>query len=199
MRMNPAYAALHAAMEKTREHAFRSARAILHGLFGSEVPRSVVDFGCGRGDWLRAARDAGAQTLLGIEPFSDAQTGDIPRITHDVTQPWSPERPYELAICVEVAEHLPPEAMQTLVGSITGAAPCCVFSAAAPLQGGIGHLNERVPSDWARAFAQAGFECLDPRARFWNDDSIRALVPAEPAGLPPAGLRPEDVGFDAHL
>jgi len=169
---NPAYAALHAAMEKTKAHTLRSAHAILHGLFGSECPKSVVDFGCGRGDWLRAARELGADTLLGIDPFGDADTGDIPRITHDATQPWRPGRPYELAVCVEVAEHLPASAMQTLVGSITGAAPVCVFSAAAPLQGGIGHLNERVPADWARAFAAAGFECIDPRSKFWSDDAI---------------------------
>ncbi len=170
--MNPAYVALHAAMEKTKAHTFTSAQTILRGLFGAAVPSSVVDFGCGRGDWLRAARAAGANALLGIDPFGDAETGDIPRVTHDATQPWMPDRPYELALCVEVAEHLPPEAMPVLVGSITRAAPCCVFSAAAPLQGGIGHLNERVPADWARAFAQAGFECLDPRPLFWSDDAV---------------------------
>ncbi|MBL8955622.1 MAG: methyltransferase domain-containing protein [Myxococcaceae bacterium] len=171
--MSPAYVALHAAMEKTKAHTLRSAQAIIRGLFGGGVPESVVDFGCGRGDWLRAAREAGAHTVLGIDPFGDDSAGDdLPRVRHDLTQPWAPDRNYGLSLCVEVAEHLPPAAMPVLVGSITRAAPLCVFSAAAPGQGGIGHLNERVPADWARAFHAFGFECLDLRARFWADDTI---------------------------
>jgi hypothetical protein len=47
------------------------------------------------------------------------------------------------------------------------------FSAAAPLQGGTHHVNERWPEYWAGLFAEHGFVSVDSlRPRFWLDDHV---------------------------
>jgi hypothetical protein len=169
-----AYDDLHAAMEATREMTYASAVAILRGLFeGQAFPASVVDFGSGRGDWLRAARDCGASELLGIDSFgSTPDRVQVDVIRHDLTKVWSDGRTRDLALSVETAEHLPASGAAALVESLTRAAPCCVFSAAVPMQGGVGHVNEQPPAYWAALFAERGFECVDPRLRFWDRQDI---------------------------
>ena len=164
-------------MERTRDVAFASASAIFARLFETTpFPATVVDFGCGRGDWLRAARAKGAREALGLEGSAGSAPAErdvgFVRVHHDLTTLWRPDRPRDLALCVEVAEHLAPSAAKTLVTSISSAAPWCIFSAAIPLQGGVQHLNEQEPGYWAALFAEQGMECLDPRMRLWDDPTI---------------------------
>src|SRR5437870_2593605 len=57
-------------------------------------------------------------------------------------------RTFELALCIEVAEHLPPRAGDLLVAALSQAAPAVVFSTAIPQQEGTDHINEQWPSYW---------------------------------------------------
>jgi SAM-dependent methyltransferase len=63
---------------------------------------------------------------------------------------------FDLALCLEVAEHLPEHLGVRLVRFLSVAAPVVVFSAAQPGQGGTGHVNERPKAHWIDAFASAG-------------------------------------------
>jgi hypothetical protein len=81
---------------------------------------------------------------------------------------------YDLAISVEVAEHLSKERAEALIGRLTEAADVIVFSAAVPMQGGTHHINEHPQSYWISLFDSAGFDVFDIfRPALWSDPAIR--------------------------
>jgi hypothetical protein len=70
-------------------------------------------------------------------------------------------RRFDLAICLEVAEHLSQTAAEKLVKFLTGHADRVLFSAAVPCQGGTHHINEQWQSYWAEIFVACGFDAFD--------------------------------------
>jgi hypothetical protein len=84
------------------------------------------------------------------------------------------DRKYDLAICLEVAEHLPVSSAGTLVDSITRASDLILFSAAIPLQTGTHHINEQWQDYWAALFDQRGFVASDiVRPAIWGRPDVR--------------------------
>jgi SAM-dependent methyltransferase len=79
--------------------------------------------------------------------------------------PAAVERDFDLAYCFEVAEHVPSELADALVAFIAPLAPAIVFSAAAPGQGGHGHINEQPRTYWIERFAQHGVQFSEQRTR----------------------------------
>jgi len=78
-----------------------------------------------------------------------------------------------LAICVEVAEHVPATGAGTLVASLCAASDWVLFGAAPPFQGGMGHINENWLEYWAQLFTDNGYHCYDIlRSQFWHDTRI---------------------------
>jgi hypothetical protein len=74
----------------------------------------------------------------------------------DLNQPLKLSEKFDLAVCIEVAEHLQRAAAAPLVQTLTSVAPVVLFSAAIPGQGGHGHYNEQPRSFWHALFAQHG-------------------------------------------
>ena len=138
--------------------------------------RSVVDVGCGVGTWLAACVDLGITDYHGIDGHCAAEVLQIPREhfrVADLRAPLTFSRRFDLAVSVEVAEHLPPHAAGAFVGQLASAAPVVVFSAAIPGQGGTGHLHERWQSYWAGLFAQWDYFPMDTlRPLIWNRDDV---------------------------
>src|SRR3981081_11169 len=132
-----------------RHPAQRSADAIVPVVIDLVRPRSVVDIGCGTGTWLAAFRRDGVPDVFGID--GDWAPRDRLQLTggqvahHDPSQPLDLGRRFDLAICLEVAEHLPAASADALVALLTRHAPVVLFSAAIPGQGGTGHVNEQRP------------------------------------------------------
>jgi SAM-dependent methyltransferase len=60
--------------------------------------------------------------------------------------------PFDMALCLEVGEHLPPELGDRLVYLLSELSSAVVFSAASPGQGGIGHINEQSKEYWLTRF-----------------------------------------------
>jgi len=82
-------------------------------------------------------------------------------------------RTFDLAVSLEVGEHLPESAAKTFVESLTRLAPVVLFSAAIPGQGGTSHVNEQWPEYWSRLFANHGFDPADVvRPRIWGDERV---------------------------
>jgi SAM-dependent methyltransferase len=146
-----------------------SAEAIVPLLLGLFPARSVVDFGCGTGNWLAEFARHGVGDYLGVdgahvprdmlrippERFLAADFGRLERL----------ERRFDIACCLEFAEHLPAERAAPLVALLVASAPVVLFSAAVPSQGGLGHVNERRQSYWAGLFARHGYvpvDCIRP-------------------------------------
>jgi SAM-dependent methyltransferase len=160
-----------------RHPAQRSAEAIVPVVIDLVQPRSVVDIGCGTGTWLAAFHRHGVADVFGLDgDWVPRDRLEIPRDqfqSHDLSQPLDLGRRFDLAVCLEVAEHLPAVAADSLVGLLTRHASVVLFSAAIPGQGGTGHVNEQWPGYWLDRFVQRDYlvvDCL--RRRFWNDDRV---------------------------
>jgi hypothetical protein len=160
-----------------RSGARRSARAVLPRLLELVPARSLVDIGCGWGTWMRAALDLGVAEVAGVDgEWVDPDDLEVPADTFrhaDLAGPLNLDLRYDLAISLEVAEHLPEEAAAGFVASLVGVAPVVAFSAAIPDEGGYGHLNEQWPAYWAGLFAQHGYEAVDAlRPLLWDDEGV---------------------------
>jgi SAM-dependent methyltransferase len=159
-------------------HTLEGASAAFRAIFADSLPKSILDVGCGQGTWLRAALDLGVSDVLGLDGVNIPEDHlFIPAHLfrqQDLTQPWNLERRFEVAICVEVAEHLDKSAAEDLIGSITRHTDVVVFSAS-PFEGGQHHVNCQWPAYWQRLFNNCGFACHDDlRWRIWDDARIEA-------------------------
>jgi SAM-dependent methyltransferase len=139
--------------------------------------RSVIDVGCGDGSWLVALRNNGVTDLLGVDGDHVRSSGlKIPTDQFhaaDLSRPLVIPRRFDLAMSLEVAEHLPESAAEGFVSALTRLSDFVVFSAAVPNQGGVNHVNEQWPTYWAALFAEAGFTPVDCfRRRIWNDARV---------------------------
>jgi len=140
-------------------------------------PASLVDVGCGVGTWLAAAEKLGVGTLVGIEgPWVHTEQLKSPRIrlvTHDLEQPLPLRERFDLAMSVEVAEHVSQRRADALVGELCALSQVVLFGAAIPGQGGVNHINEEWQSVWAARFAARGYRVVDLlRPRFWTQREI---------------------------
>jgi SAM-dependent methyltransferase len=154
-----------------------SARKIVPLLLRLVPCRSVADIGCGDGGWLAAFRAAGIDDILGFDgPWVDAALLKIPTDRFrcaDLAAPVKAERRFDIAMSLEVAEHLAAERAGTFVADLVALAPVVLFSAAVPGQGGVHHVNEQWPAYWTALFKAHGYRGLDLlRPMIWNDSSI---------------------------
>jgi SAM-dependent methyltransferase len=163
--------------EALRQGARRSAGVVVPLVLQRLRPKSVVDVGCGQGTWLAVFVEQGVTDVCGVDgDYVDRQRMEIPAerfVPHNLTRPLRLARQFDLATSLEVAEHLPPESADLLVDSLVRLAPAVLFSAAAPHQGGEGHINEQWPAYWAERFAQHDFlpvDCL--RRTLWSRDDV---------------------------
>ena len=187
------------------QSAHASARHLIRLLAPQLRPDSVLDLGCGRGVWLDEWQRAGARTILGVDgDYVDRARLVVPSATFmaaDLTQPLQPSQRFDLAQSLEVGEHLPQSASETLVESLTTASDRVLFSAAVPGQGGEYHVNEQPLSFWQELFAAQGyraFDCLRPYlaqdrtvAPWYRYNTILYANAAGRAGLPDGILRHE--------
>ena len=159
------------------EGSLTSARAVIHVVLEFVRPGSVVDVGCAQGEWLCAFQERGVKRVKGY----DGAYVDTSRLLiaasdfcpADLSQPLVIDGTYDLAISLEVAEHLPARVAADFVRTLTQAAPVVLFSAAVPGQGGTRHINEQWSAYWKALFARHGYRRLDPiRPRIWRDRGI---------------------------
>jgi SAM-dependent methyltransferase len=158
-------------------HNFSAAREIMPYLIKMFSPRTMLDVGCGIGTWMVVAKELGIQEVLGIDgSYVDR---DILKINsrefleQDLRHEFNLGRKFDIALCLEVAEHLPASSAGGLIKSLSNHSDIIVFSAAIPDQGGQNHLNEQWPAYWANLFQKQGFECRDIfRNIFWDNEKI---------------------------
>jgi SAM-dependent methyltransferase len=155
--------------------SLRSARVIVPILLTFIGPKSVIELGCGRGAWLKVFEENGVNRVQGIDGSWIDQSKLLIDSSKfkiaDLSQPFRIDRQFDLALCLEVVEHLPSEAGESLIAQLTRIAPLVLFSAAIPGQGGVGHLNEQWPRYWVSVFSRHGYCKLDPIRRHIIQDS----------------------------
>jgi SAM-dependent methyltransferase len=161
-----------------RKDARRSAEVVVPLVVDLVRPTSVVDVGCGVGTWLAVFREWGVEDVHGIDgAWVDRAVLEIPQAAFsvaDLTRPFAFARTFDLAVSLEVAEHLPPDAADVFVDSLTALAPVVAFSAAIPLQGGTKHVNEQWPEYWAERFEARHYVTVDAvRRLIWDDERVQ--------------------------
>ena len=154
------------------EHAMKSAKEIMPYIQEILHPKSIVDFGCGTGTWLKVAKDlwGGGRNYIERDLLM-IQKDEF--IATDLTKPVTLERKYDLAMSLEVAEHIDSVYADIFIESICKASDVIFFSAALQGQWGVHHVNEQRLSYWVEKFEKNGFQCFDIiRPRFWYNKNV---------------------------
>jgi SAM-dependent methyltransferase len=145
--------------------SIESARQVLPVVMDLFHPHSVVDFGCGQGAWLRVWKDLGVTKVLGVDgDYVNRQSLLIAQAefrSHDLQTPLDLSETFDLALCLEVAEHLPIVSAAALVQTLTRHSRLVLFSAAVPGQGGYRHINEQPYEYWRSLFARHDYCLVD--------------------------------------
>ncbi|WP_338666942.1 class I SAM-dependent methyltransferase [Pseudodesulfovibrio methanolicus] len=159
--------------------SLQSAQQMVPYIFEIIKPESIIDVGCGLGTWLSVFRQLGAKEIKGIdgswvdqsrllipsECFSSLDLKEISQLEID--------KKFDIAMSLEVAEHLNESEAESLVKSLTNMSDVVLFSGAIPYQGGTHHINEQWHSYWIDLFRKNGFEVLDClRGKFWNNPKV---------------------------
>jgi SAM-dependent methyltransferase len=160
---------------------------------------SVVDFGCGTGVYVAELRRH-RLTAVGYEHAPLARRWALSRMGMEI-EPFDLQtfagggRTFDLALSLEVAEHLEPELALKLVDVCCAHAPIVLFSAAPPGQHGHGHINPQPKKYWVQRFVERSFVLDEGRTAavvdhlrtrlergFWIADNLGIYVRAPYAG-----------------
>jgi len=159
--------------ESVEGPALRSASRIAATIVDDLSATHIIDVGCGTGALLEALRDRGCR-VHGLEyaeaalKYCRARRLDVAKfdLERDV---HTDARTFDVAISMEVAEHLPERAADRYVDMLTRLAPVVVLTAAPPGQGGTDHVNEQPPSYWMAKFRERGFGHAYEQSQCWRE------------------------------
>jgi len=142
-------------------------------------PQSVVDVGCGIGTFLHVFTENGVGKILGLDgDWVDRDLlkkyiniDDFKAI--DIEQGFDIAEKFDLAVCLEVLEHIDGAYADNTVRSLTRLSDFIVFSAAIPGQVGQNHVNEQWPQYWIEIFRKYDYTFHDVlRPIFWNNKDL---------------------------
>ncbi|NGX28180.1 MAG: hypothetical protein K940chlam1_00355 [Candidatus Anoxychlamydiales bacterium] len=164
----------------------------LSNFFRDEKASTIVDLGCGTGDYVKDLRKA-KLTCDGFDgnPETPIITGGVCRVA-DLTKPRlrlnTLGGKYDWVVSLEVGEHLPKEHEKTFLDNIVKhARNGIVLSWAKKGQGGLGHVNEQnndyieaklLERNWKRDFqAEENLRLSTSPHCFWFRDTIMVYRP----------------------
>ncbi len=140
--------------------AAQSAPIIAASIIEKFRPSSVIDVGCGTGALLEVIARQGVQ-CTGLEyaeaAIEIACKRGIEVRKMDLEQGVHIEGKWNVAVSMEVAEHLPEVCAEPFVHLLTGLSDHVVITAATPGQGGTDHVNEQANDYWIEKFESRGF------------------------------------------
>ena len=134
-------------------------RTTADGIVREVHPRTVLEVGCAIGLLVEALRERGVEAY-GLDP-SEYAIGQLP----DDVKPYCwvgsvldpPQRQYDLVVCYEVIEHLPPSDAERAVENLCKATDDVLFSSKPYDYREETHFNVQPPEYWAGVFAKQGF------------------------------------------
>lgn len=142
--------------------------------------KSCIDVGCGIGVWLNQLKKLcgnGELYVVGLD--GDYVSNEYLVIEQTEFKAFNLEERinerdrFDLAISLEVAEHLPNTRAETFVDDLCNLSDMVLFSAAFPGQGGVHHINEQYFSYWNNLFEKRDYRLFDViRPLIWKDENI---------------------------
>ena len=164
-----------------KKWAAESAPVIAANIAGQLRPGSVIDVGCGSGEYLEAMRSHGVQVHgieLAVAALARCKEKGLEVVAIDLIRepslPWQADVVYSF----EVAEHLPKSGARNFVRLVTSSArEHVVMTAALPGQPGLGHVNCQPKSYWIDLFAEHGFAFDAAMTESWQN-SLRETCPS---------------------
>lgn len=162
------------------EHADKSAEKMMPLVMELFHPKSIVDFGCGMGNFLaKGKKIMGPEgKILGLDgEYVERNLLQIDAVTEfmavDLTQKINLPGKFDMAISLEVGEHLEEQYADQFIENIVNASDIILFSAALPGQYGVHHVNEQYISYWINKFEKYDYTCHDIiRPQIWWDKEI---------------------------
>jgi SAM-dependent methyltransferase len=159
------------------EEAQKAANKIVPYLMQLISPKSVADVGCGLGAWLATFEKQGVDRILGVDGihmnFENLKISRENLLIHNLSEPLMLDEVFDLAMCLEVAEHIPSEKANNIIKTLCRLSSAILFSAAIPHQPGTHHINCQWPDYWFNLFKDKGyviFDCM--RMKFWVDEDV---------------------------
>ena len=162
--------------------SWNSARIVLQELWHIVQPISVVDIGCGLGQWLKASSDLGASRILGVDGdyirrdrlwIDEASFRSCDLETQSCRVVIPEDCSFDLTISLEVAEHLSERRAAPFIDDVCSLGDLVLFSAAIPGQAGSNHFNTQWPTYWNALFRNHDFYCFDNlRPKVWDNTAV---------------------------
>ncbi|WP_317897499.1 class I SAM-dependent methyltransferase [Aurantibacillus circumpalustris] len=159
------------------EHNTKAATIVVPQFINLYSPKSVVDIGCGLGTWLKVFEDHGVNDILGYDgshlDLSKIAIDKSKIVIADLEKEIKSDKTFDLAISLEVAEHISEKSAENFVKSLCNLSQTIIFSAAIPQQGGQNHINEQWPEYWQNLFLKHGYTSHDSlRELFWEHNQV---------------------------
>ncbi len=141
---------------------------------------SLADIGCGTGHYLKYCLENGITDVFGLEgsphAFESLAVDKKFVVMHDLRKPYAFNRKWNVAISIEVAEHVDRLYTNNYIKILTDASDTVVLTAAQPGQGGTAHVNEQKPEWWKKQFARVNFTLDEARTKALKSEIHQAEI-----------------------
>ena len=158
--------------------------AIAESIIKEYKPKRIIEFGCGNGELAKAFASRGV-TVEAIDGYSNPDFSNYSNISftkvnlNDLSETLNFLKKFEvkfdLALSIEVAEHLNPNISFSFIEWITASADVIVFSAAVPNQDGDGHNNCRSRPEWYQWIKSKSFVIADTLRQYYTSNQRLGL------------------------
>lgn len=158
------------------QNSINSAKELIPLFLTYFNPKSVLDIGCGLGTWLSIFEQNKCE-IFGIDgdyvKQKDLVIDQNRFLAYNLNTPFNLKKKFDLAISLEVAEHIYPKNAKIFIDSVCLHSDIVLFSAAVPGQEGTMHYNEQYNEYWIDLFSQNDYQCIDfLRHKIWNYNKI---------------------------
>jgi len=163
-------------LEASCQHIYDSSLGVsLTKFFKTENVKSLVDFGCGMGDYVKTFRENNINAIgFDGNPNTPELTNNLGKIL-DLSVPKKFDEPFDWVMSLEVGEHLPSQFEDIFILNLHNNNKYgIVLSWAVEDQGGYGHYNERNNDYIKSKICQLGYvNDIDSENNLRNDSTLK--------------------------
>jgi hypothetical protein len=141
------------------EHWLSFFGKVADGIVRDLHPTSALDAGCAMGFLVEQLRERGVDASgIDVSEYAVSQAHESVRDQVQVGSLAEPlGRRYDLVVCIEVLEHIPPAETDQAIANLCAAGDRILLSTTPEDFGEASHVNVRPPEAWSAALAREGF------------------------------------------